>query len=106
MKIAEALRRFRNEFNLKQDDVASVLGVTRQAYQFYEKDKSNPPSQKILDLANAYNVSTDYLLGRSDKPRPMEIDEKQIREALDFREAVIKFARGEGLYDAKNAVTA
>ncbi len=106
MKIGEALSRFRKTFGLTQDDVAVVLGVTRQAYQFYEKDKSNPPSQKILDLANAYNVTTDYLLGRSDEPRPMQFSEKEIREAQAFREAVIKFARGEGLYDAKPAATA
>ena len=80
MTIGEALKRFRTEFYLKQDDVADVLQVTRQAYHFYEKDKANPPSQKILDLASTYDVSTDYLLGRSDEPRPPKFD----TETLDL----------------------
>lgn len=78
MTIAESLKRFRKEFNLKQEDVANVLKVTRQAYAFYEKDKANPPSQKIIDLADTYDVTTDYLLGRSDDPHPLKFDEKTL----------------------------
>lgn len=74
MTIGAALKRFRLSFNLTQDDIANALKVTRQAYHFYERDKANPPSQKILDLANTYNVSADYLLGRSDEPHPVKVD--------------------------------
>ena len=71
MTIGDALRRFRAELNLTQDDVAEVLKVSRQAYHFYERDKANPPAQKIVELARAFDVSTDYLLGLSDTPRPV-----------------------------------
>lgn len=76
-KVAEALRRFRKEFNLNQKQVAETLGIKQQTYQVYES-KSVPSATVILKLADAYDVSTDYLLGRSDEPRPPKFDEKTL----------------------------
>ncbi len=77
MTIAESLRRFRKDFNLKQKDVADTLGVKQPTYQVYEA-KSIPSAAIILKLADAYDVTTDYLLGRSDEPRPPKFDEKTL----------------------------
>ena len=77
MTIAESLRRFRKDFNLKQKDVADTLGVKQPTYQVYEA-KSIPSAAIIIKLADAYNVSADYLLGRSDEPRPPKFDEKTL----------------------------
>lgn len=68
MEVSEALRRFRKNFGLKQDDVANALNVTRQVYQPYETGRTLPSVKTILKIAEAFNVSTDYLLGRSDIP--------------------------------------
>ena len=77
MTIAEALKRFRKEFNLKQKDVADTLGVKQPTYNVYES-KSVPSAAVIVKLAKAYNVTTDYLLGQSDEPRPPKFDEKTL----------------------------
>ena len=77
MTIAESLRRFRKAFNLKQKDVADALGVKQPTYQVYEA-KSIPSAAIIIKLADAYDVSADYLLGRSDEPRPPKFDEKTL----------------------------
>lgn len=77
MTIAESLRRFRKDFNLKQKDVADTLGVKQPTYQVYEA-KSIPSAAIILKLADAYDVTADYLLGRSDEPRPPKFDEKTL----------------------------
>lgn len=77
MTIAESLKRFRKEFNLKQKDVADTLGVKQPTYNVYES-KSVPSAAIIVKLADAYNVSADYLLGRSDEPRPPKFDEKTL----------------------------
>ena len=77
MTIAESLKRFRRDFNLKQKDVADVLGVKQPTYNVYE-GKSIPSAAIIIKLADAYDVSTDYLLGRSDEPRPPKFDEKTL----------------------------
>ena len=76
--IATSLKRFRKQFGLNQKDVAAVLGITSQAYQNYEYGKGSPSSVAIFKLADAYDVSTDYLLGRSDEPRPPKFDEKTL----------------------------
>ena len=86
MTIGEALRRFRAEFKLKQEEAATALGLTRQAYYFYEVDKGIPPADKILKLATVFNVSTDYLLGLSDEPRPKKYDEREVAEAFALRD--------------------
>lgn len=75
--VAESLKRFRGQFNLKQKEVADALGISQQAYQVYERN-SYPSAKIILRLADAYDVSTDYLLGRSDEPRPPKFDEKTL----------------------------
>lgn len=51
-----------------EEDIASVLGLTRQAYYFYETGKATPPAQKIVELSKVYGVSADYLLGLSNAP--------------------------------------
>ena len=87
MTVAESLRRFRKTFNLKQKDVATVLDVTPQAYQVTES-KGTPSAKSLIQLADAFNVSTDYLLGRTDNPRPAQIDDNEIREALALKNAL------------------
>ena len=69
MEIQESLKRFRQNFKLKQKDVAEVLGVTPQAYQVYES-KVTPSAKVIKKIAEHYKVSADYLLGLSDNPAP------------------------------------
>ena len=66
MEVSEALRRFRRDFGLTQDDVTAALGVNRQVYQPYETGRTLPSVKTILKIADAFKVSTDYLLGRSD----------------------------------------
>lgn len=67
MTIAESLKRFRKKWGLTQKQIASVLGVSQQTYQVYE-GKSVPSASIIVQLANHYNVTADYLLGLSDTP--------------------------------------
>jgi len=68
MTIAESLRRFRTEHKLTQSDVAKALGVTPQAYRVYEANVK-PSAEIIKRIADAFDVSTDYLLGRIDTPK-------------------------------------
>ena len=85
MTIAESLKRFRKEFKLNQKHVAETLGIKQQSYQVYES-KTIPSATVILKLADAYDVSTDYLLGRSDEPRPIKLDEKTLKLVRAWQE--------------------
>ena len=58
----------RQSKKLLQKDVAEAIGVTVRQYQRYEKAESQPTLPIIIKFADYFNVSTDYLLGRSDNP--------------------------------------
>ncbi len=54
--------------NIKQKDLAEFLKITPRNYQRYEKNEVDIPSSKLIALANYFDVSLDYLVGRSDDP--------------------------------------
>ena len=65
--LGERLRLLRKEKRQRQIDIAEILGITQAHYQRVEKGKINIPTLTLCFLADYYGVSTDYLLGRSDK---------------------------------------
>lgn len=70
------LKQLRKERKLTQTDVANVLGITYQAYAHYEKGRHQPDPQSLKKLADFFDVSVDYLLGRS------EIDDEDKIKAI------------------------
>lgn len=60
------LRELREERKLLQIDLANILGVSRTTYTQYETGKSEPSFETVSMLADYFNVSVDYLLGRTD----------------------------------------
>lgn len=58
------LKRLREAKGLFQKDVASAIGVDRTTYVKYERGDSEPSFQILEKLADFFNVSVDYLLGR------------------------------------------
>ena len=63
------LRDIREDHDLLQKQIADILGITREQYQLYESGKREIKTHQLIELANYYNVSTDYLLGRTDDPQ-------------------------------------
>ena len=45
-----------------------------------------PSAEVIVKIADAYGVTTDYLLGRSDEPNPTDYDEHEVKDAFAARE--------------------
>lgn len=65
---SQRLTAIRKMKKLKQKDVADTLHLERSTYSGYESGKSKPSIKKLIELADFFNVSTDYLLGRTDNP--------------------------------------
>ncbi|HIZ16177.1 MAG TPA: helix-turn-helix domain-containing protein [Firmicutes bacterium] len=61
------LKELRKAKKLKQSDIANILGITTRNYQDYEYGKIDPPTSKMIILADYFNVSIDFLVGRSEK---------------------------------------
>lgn len=68
MEFSDALKRFRKERKLTQKQAAQLAGVAERVYQSYEYGKVVPTVTVLIALADALDVSLDYLAGRSDDP--------------------------------------
>lgn len=62
MTLGDKLSKLRKENNFTQEQLASILGVSRQAISKWESDVAYPETEKLLRLGELYNVSMDYLL--------------------------------------------
>ena len=60
------LRDLREDSDLTQTDIAKMLGIQQTVYSRYERGFQTIPLEHLMTLANFYNVSTDYILGRTD----------------------------------------
>lgn len=66
---AERLREARSKKGLMQKRVAEYLEMTPRAYQYYEGGRRRPDFETLVALADYLDVTTDYLLGRTEEPR-------------------------------------
>ena len=62
---AQRLKELRKEHKKTQKEVAQYLEVGLRAYQFYESATNYPNIPGLIKLADCFDVTTDYLLGRS-----------------------------------------
>lgn len=84
--IESRLRIMREEHDINQEKIAEELGITQQYYSQYECGKRKIPARHIKKLAEYYEVSSDYLLGLIEYPRPLERGREAEFEGL-MREA-------------------
>ena len=68
MSFSDRIIQLKNERRLLQKDIASSVGLSLRAYQYYEKGQKEPTLSVLLRLADYFDVSLDYLVGRSDDP--------------------------------------
>ncbi len=68
MSFAERLKELRASRNLTQKQVYEAVGMSAIGYQRYEYGEREPAYQNLLAIADYFNVSLDYLVGRSDDP--------------------------------------
>lgn len=64
------LKKLRNEKNITQKDLAKYLGVSDRSVGYYETGQRTPPPDIIEKIADYFNVSVDYLLGRTNIRTP------------------------------------
>lgn len=64
------LKDLREDNELKQEDIAKILNITRQQYSLYELGKRTIPIDLLSILADLYKTSTDYILNRTNNKIP------------------------------------
>ena len=64
------IRDLRDDHDLTQRALAEKLGMQQSQYNRYEKGYRDIPTDILISLADLYNTSTDYILGRTNNPDP------------------------------------
>lgn len=70
--VPERLKKLRTENEYTQEYIAAQMHIARSTYANWETGMFSPDLDKILWLCNFYNVSADYLLGRTETPTDKE----------------------------------
>lgn len=63
------IRDLREDRDLNQTQVASMLGMSQTGYSKYETGENDIPTTILIKLARFYNTSIDYLLGETNQKR-------------------------------------
>ena len=61
------IRDLREDKDLTQTDIANLLNMKQSQYFRYEKGYRDIPTDILIKLADFYNTTTDYILGRTNK---------------------------------------
>lgn len=67
--IYRRIKNLREDAALTQTELSKYLNLTRRSYSHYENGTRNLPIDILISIANFYNVSTDYLLERTDNKK-------------------------------------
>ncbi|MBQ9227772.1 MAG: helix-turn-helix transcriptional regulator [Eubacterium sp.] len=62
------IRELREDHDLKQRELAEILQCSQRVYSNYERGDIDIPTEILIRLADYYQVSTDYILDRTDNP--------------------------------------
>lgn len=81
MSVGKTIADLREKRSLSQAQLAKKLHISTSTLGMYETDKRKPNTDMLKALADFFNVSTDYLLGRKDEKGQNEID-KMLDEAM------------------------
>ncbi len=65
MYYLQRLKDLREDMDLQQADIAKLLKTTQPQYSRYETGERELPIRHLVTLADFYNVSADYILGRT-----------------------------------------
>lgn len=68
MQKYQRIRDLREDADLTQKQVGETINVPQRTYAYYESGQRMVPPQVLCALADFYNVSVDYILGRVDEP--------------------------------------
>lgn len=95
------LMTLRLEKKLSKTYMGEFLGMSRQAYSKYEDSKSQPDIATITKLASFFDVTTDYLLGETDKKDGTSDQNKIIKtnDTYDSLEEINKIIKEFGIED-------
>ena len=67
--LCDRLQQLKKNKNVLQKDISKAVGLSLRAYQRYEYGERQPTTDVLIALADYFDVSLDYLVGRTDNPK-------------------------------------
>mgnify|MGYP001053429951 FL=1 len=90
--IGQRIRQLRKENNITQEELGKMYGLAKSTVSLYESGRSNPDDEIKQMIADHFNVSVDWLLGRTDERRTAdEIIAEYKEKELEFEELFDRF---------------
>ena len=72
MNVYQRLRALREDADKNQEEIAKIIGTSQSYYAQYENGKRAIPFERVMILAEYYNISLDYIAGFTDTPRKLK----------------------------------
>ncbi len=90
--LPKRLKKLRNEKNITQKQLGKIIGLSQQTIGHYEVGRAHPDHETLQKIADYFNCSTDYLLGRTNNRNESIPDEPTDAELEEFlRNSNVKF---------------
>ena len=87
----EILRELREDKDLKQFDVAHIVGTSQQYYSKYETGEHELPVRALIILADYFGVSADYILGRTQCMKGIDVLNQKVNAECTAGEMLSDF---------------
>ena len=93
LRYPKLLRQLRTEAHKSQAELAEVLGTSQTMYARYERGANALPLRHLLTLCEYYDVSADYLLGRTSSSIPIDLLQKRLADGKTVSDLISIFLR-------------
>ena len=68
----QRIQDLRNDSDLSQKQISEILHISQRSYSHYETGSRNIPIEMLIRLADYYDTTIDYLVGRTDNKEPIK----------------------------------
>jgi transcriptional regulator with XRE-family HTH domain len=105
--LGKRLKKLRAEKGITQKELAAIIKVPRDTVANWEVSRGTPNIETISDIASYFDVSTDYLLGRTDDPSPIDDNRQHVNDddALEYLEELHKRPEMKALFQVGRKAT-
>lgn len=86
MSFGKRLKQLRHDKNVTQAELGKILNVTNVGVAKWESDDRFPDKDTLIGIADYFDVSLDYLLGRVDEPQSVILTENDFPVPAEYKE--------------------
>ena len=95
--VKNRIRDLREDMDLRQIDLATKLGIPQRTISGYETGNTEPPFEILFKMSDFFNVSIDYLIGKTNNPSNDSLTngltEEEIKELKKYKDMLIAYRK-------------